>query len=123
VQRILIVDDERAIRGLLSTALGRAGYDVQTAADGSEAMGLCTSQPFDLVLSDVMIPSINGHELARWVAVHFPATRTALMSGFDVSCQRCVHSPRCRLLPKPFKVNDVVSFVGQVLAAPPCSGD
>ena len=117
VHRILIVDDERPIRSLLSTVLKRAGYDVQTAADGPEAITLCKSERFDLVLSDVIMPAMNGHELAQWIATNVPETRTALMSGYDLRCDNCSFSPRCELLPKPFMPSDAVKFVGNILAA------
>ena len=119
MDRILVVDDEPAIRLLLSRALTREGYEVRTAADGAEAISLCHSERFDLMLSDVIMPSMSGHELARWVAVHYPETRTALMSGYDLACQKCPHSPRCTLLSKPFLPKDAVSFVREALANRP----
>ena len=66
--RILIVDDEIGIRSLLAAAFAEAGYDVLTAADGAEAMALCaSSELFDVVLSDVIMPLVNGHDLIRWI--------------------------------------------------------
>ena len=82
--RILIVDDEASIRALLTTAFGVAGYEVRTAPDGPEAMALCETERFDAVLSDVVMPKMNGHELARWIA--------ALTSGH-------AHDPHVRLRP------------------------
>jgi len=62
VPRILIVDDEAPIRSLLATAFEKAGYDVRTAPDGPEAVALCAAESFDAVLSDVVMPRMNGHE-------------------------------------------------------------
>jgi len=117
VPRILIVDDEGAIRTLLSLAFTQSGYNVQTAADGPEAINLCRAHRFDVVLSDVIMPGMNGHDLARWIAEHCPATQTVLMSGYDLECQNCPAAPRCELLPKPFKPMEAVATVGQVLGA------
>jgi DNA-binding NtrC family response regulator len=69
------------------------------------------------VLSDVMMPEMNGHQLAQWVAAHHPNILTALMSGFDATCQKCKYSPRCQLIAKPFRPQEIVSFVGRILAS------
>jgi DNA-binding NtrC family response regulator len=115
--RILIVDDEQGIRRLLKTVFTRAGYEVEVAADGSEAIALCKSQAFDALLSDVRMPGMNGHELARWVAIRHPNTRTVLMSAFDdIQCQSCGMSAEpCWLLAKPFNPNEAVALVGKIL--------
>jgi CheY-like chemotaxis protein len=114
--RILIVDDEPAICALLSAAFGMAGYEVRTAPDGPEAMALCETEPFDAVLSDVVMPKMNGHELAHWVATRYPGTCTILMSGFDLGCLECPLTERCLLIPKPFRPGEAVSRVDQALA-------
>ncbi|MBZ5586389.1 MAG: response regulator [Acidobacteriia bacterium] len=119
--RILIVDDEGAIRGLLTAAFSMAGYHVRTAAVASEAMRLCADEPFDIVLSDVVMPEMDGHELARWIANRHPHIRTVLMSGFDSGCHECPLAGRCMLLPKPFRPSEAVSVVARALADPPAT--
>jgi DNA-binding NtrC family response regulator len=114
--KILIVDDEKAIRTLLLLAFTQSGYEVRTAADGREAMGLCLSEQFDVVLSDVVMPRMSGHDLVRWIGQQNPATLTVLMSGFDAGCENCEMAMRCQLLPKPFKPMDAVAAVGRILA-------
>jgi two-component system, cell cycle response regulator CpdR len=114
--RILIVDDEAPIRGFLSLTFEQAGYVVKTAVNGREAMVLCANESFDVVLSDVMMPEMDGHQLAQWLATHRPSTRTALMSGFDPHCEECGLPKRCRLIAKPFHSGQIVSFVEQILA-------
>ena len=113
--RILVVDDEPQIRTLLSIVLPRAGYIVKTAQSGLVAIALLLVEHFDIVLSDVRMPGMDGHELVRWVADHHPATRTALMSGFDGIEKREI--PECPSIAKPFRSSEVVSFVDRVLAA------
>jgi DNA-binding NtrC family response regulator len=114
--RILIVDDEPQIRTFLLLTFEHAGYAVRTARSGRDAIEICSAEPFDVVLSDVTMPEMNGHQLAQWIAAHHPTTRTALMSGFDATCEKCSYSPRCQLIAKPFPPNKIVSFVEQVLA-------
>jgi DNA-binding response OmpR family regulator len=65
--RVLVADDEPTIRLLCSVNLGLAGYDVVEAESGRAALDLIRSQPFDLVLLDVMLPDIGGHEVLRTV--------------------------------------------------------
>lgn len=115
--RILIVDDEPAIRKLLGAVFTGAGYEVRIAGSGPEAMAVCESESFDALLSDVRMPGMNGHELVRWVVVRHPAIRTVLMSGYDdIACQGCGIAPQpCWLLPKPFHPKDAVSTVTQLL--------
>jgi DNA-binding NtrC family response regulator len=114
--RILIVDDESGIRSLLKLTFATAGYDVRTAADGFEAMTRCGAESFDAVLSDVRMPGMSGHELARWLAKHHPATPFILMTGWDVGCEDCPIAGRCHIVRKPFLPKDVVSRINEILA-------
>jgi len=110
--RILIVDDEAAIRSRLSVAFARAGYEVRTAADALQAMALCASESFDAMLSDVVMPMMDGHDLVQWVVRNYPKIRCVLMTAVGVDCQDCSVAPRCRLLPKPFRLKDALSQIG-----------
>jgi len=113
--RILIVDDERAIRDLLALSFRTAGYEVKTAANAVEAMALCETEAFEALLSDVMMPGMDGHELAQWMAARFPCTRTVLMTGFDDGCPGCPYAPRCHFLHKPFRPTEAVQMMGEML--------
>ena len=120
--RILVVDDETSIRTLLSVAFTRAGYDVRTAADAREAIALCEAEPFDAMLSDVLMPQLNGHDLVRRITADHPAIRCVLMSAFDdTDCQNCPFLSRCHFMPKPFNTKDVVSLVERALREPPAA--
>jgi len=114
--KILIVDDEAQIRSFLSLTFEQAGYVVKTAGNGRDAIELCAKEEFDVVLSDVVMPEMDGHELAEWVAANRPATHFALMSGFVPDCNGCASTPRCELIPKPFRPKQVIDFVELVLA-------
>lgn len=109
--RILIVDDEPGILSLLRLVFVQAGYEVFTAESSDAAIDLCGSHTFDVLLSDVRMPGMDGHALARWVAAHQPTARPVLMSGYDVECEACPLAPRCTIVPKPFNVQTVLRAV------------
>ena len=114
--RILIVDDEIAIRRMLTIAFTKAGYEVWSARDAPEAMDLLAIEKFDGVLSDVRMNSLSGHDLARWIAEHHPSVPCVLMTGFDDrDCDDCPFAPGCIQLPKPFNLIDAVRVVGQAI--------
>ena len=115
--KILIVDDERQILQLLKTVLTRAGFEVHTAATAHEALGMCNvSTAFDLVLSDVEISGMDGHDLARWIAARNLGIRVMLMSAYEHECEHCPFSPRCELIPKPFVPREVTKRIAAALA-------
>ena len=114
--RILIVDDEPQITSFLAFTFEDAGYVVKTAHSGRDAIALCSAEPFDVVLSDVMMPEMDGYQLVQWLAAQYPNTRTALMSGCDEVRDKRSCSPPCPLIAKPFPPQEVVSFVAEVMA-------
>lgn len=81
---ILVVDDQEGVRALLRRQLNGMGHTVLEAADGSEALHLVRRRngALDLVLSDVVMPQMNGTELANHICVEFPGIAVILMSAF-----------------------------------------
>ena len=65
MSRVLVVDDEAAIRKVVRDALARSGHDVETAVDGEEAASFMESASFDLVITDLNMPRLDGLELVR----------------------------------------------------------
>jgi DNA-binding response OmpR family regulator len=119
--RILVVEDEPSIRQWLHAFLSQNGHDVSVAANPYEALAMCCNgRPcFDLVVSDVGLPLMDGHELTRRIAAHCPTTRVLHMSGSDPACDDCPYTERCLLLKKPFRAPEVASVVETMLARPP----
>ena len=70
--RILIVDDEESIRSILSRYLGMKGYEVVTAKDGMSALDQLKEDPYDLVLTDLKMPNLDGRELLKLMSEQFP---------------------------------------------------
>ena len=80
--RVLVVEDEEVIRGLVDQVLRAEGYDVVLAADGDEAIELAGRAPVDVLLTDLTMPGIGGHELADRLRERAPGLKVMFMSGF-----------------------------------------
>ena len=117
IRRILLVDDEPLVLKLLANAFRDAGYEVKAASNASDAIALCESESCNVLLSDVRMPGMDGHELARWFAVRHPGVRRLLMSGYDeLECSGCgVAGEPCTLIQKPFRPRNVVAIVDKLL--------
>ena len=103
-ERILIVEDEDATRDGLQQILGNLGYEVTAVTSGSEALELTADRPFDLLLTDLMLPGVMGHVLAKELLARWPTLKIILMSGYseDEAVRRAVTAGAVRFLQKPF---------------------
>jgi two-component system response regulator AtoC len=116
IPRILIVEDEQAIRKMLTRAFTKAGYEVLTAAHVSQAINLLREEAVDLVLSDVLLNSLSGHDLARWIAMNSPAVPCILMTGFDDrDCDSCPFASGCIQLRKPLDIKEVLVVAARTI--------
>jgi len=106
-ERVLLVEDEEATRGGLVEILELLGYQVVPADSGEAAWALAGDQPFQLLLSDVMLPGISGARLAERMHERWPDVRVILMSGYteDQVVRDDVSGGRLRFLQKPFSVS------------------
>lgn len=110
--RILLAEDDAAMRGYLARALERNGYDVTTAATGREAFDYVESGTFDLLLTDIVMPEMDGIELAQRAQALSPAPKVMFITGFAaVALQANNTVPDARLLSKPFHLKDLVAQV------------
>jgi two-component system, cell cycle sensor histidine kinase and response regulator CckA len=116
---ILIVDDSAAMRRLASEILKRAGYRTLVAADAAEALQICEShaEPIELLLSDVMMPGMNGRELADRARAVRSNMKVLLMSGHteDVLAEQGAHDPSLSFLQKPITPRALAAKVKEVL--------
>lgn len=80
--RVLVVDDEQDIRNMTRDMLSVHGYEVYCAGDGHQALDLLQQHPVDLVVSDVIMPDMDGYELARQIQARYPNTQIQLTSGY-----------------------------------------
>jgi len=118
--KVLIAEDEAGVREFVARALQLAGHQVTTADDGLTALEALDGNSFDLLLTDIVMPGMDGIALALKVADTWPQTRILLMSGYAAERQRAhnlealVH----RVVAKPFSLREISSAVSETLARP-----
>ncbi|MCL9981824.1 MAG: response regulator [Erythrobacter sp.] len=107
--RILLAEDEEAMRTYLERALTNAGYRVSAVDRGTEAIPLLETGDFDLLLSDIVMPEMDGIELAQRCAEISPHTKVMFITGFAaVSLRATREQPTAKVLSKPFHLRDLV---------------
>jgi two-component system response regulator PilR (NtrC family) len=117
VEKILIVDDERSMRDVLSIMLKRAGYDVTAAADGEEAIAQIGKEIFDLVITDLKMPKTGGLEVLKAVKEASPETVVLVITAF-ASTESAVEAMKrgaYDYLTKPFQVDEVQLIIRNAL--------
>ncbi len=121
--KILIVDDEASIVESLAEILASAGYEVSTATSGGEAISKATQVSPQVLLSDVLMPAMNGFELALEIKDRFPGCQLLLFSGQASTAQlaqKAIRSfnnkgYRFELLPKPLHPDALLKKIRQAL--------
>ena len=110
--RILLAEDDTAMRTYLARALEQAGYQVDAVDRGTDALPLLRDVDYDLLLSDIVMPEMDGIELAQRCAEISPRTRVMFITGFAaVSLRAEENVPQAKLLSKPFHLKDLVREV------------
>jgi two-component system cell cycle sensor histidine kinase/response regulator CckA len=117
--RVLLVEDEDMVRTVAERALSRAGYTVISAADGDEGLEYVEAgREFDLVVSDVVMPGMDGPAMVREIRKRHPALPVLFMSGYaEEQLRKEIDIADVHFLPKPFTVQQITDKVGGVLAA------
>jgi len=120
---ILIVDDEKAVRDWIHEELTRAGYAARTAGSGKEALRLITEKGLriHLLITDVLMPSMNGKELANRICGIRPSVRVLFISAYsaDILTSYGVCPEGVDLLRKPFDAAALVSKINRILTISP----
>ena len=107
--------DEAAMRAYLERALTNAGYEVSSVDRGTDAVPLLETGDFDLLLSDIVMPEMDGIELAQRCAEISPRTKVMFITGFAaVSLRASREQPAAKVLSKPFHLRDLVLEVERV---------
>jgi two-component system cell cycle response regulator CpdR len=119
--RVLIVDDEASMRMLVARAVAMDGHETVTAEDGAEALEILGSEQgaFDLLLTDIQMPVMDGIALALATARDFPELTILLMTGFAEQRERAsgLNAIAHDVITKPFSVADIRTAVADALAS------
>ncbi|WP_293873773.1 MULTISPECIES: cell cycle two-component system response regulator CpdR [unclassified Sphingomonas] len=121
--RILLAEDDQVMREYLTRALERAGYAVSAVDRGTAAIPLLETESFDLLLTDIVMPEMDGIELARRAGEMVPGLRVMFITGFAaVTLKAGREMPNARVLSKPFHLRDLVAEVDRVFEMGNASG-
>ena len=117
-KRVLVVEDEEVVRGLVRQMLVGEGYDVLVAQDGEEAIELAGSNTFDVLLTDLTMPKVGGREVAERLRESQPALKVVYMSGYAEDLPPGALPPATSFLGKPFTFAELTETVQALIAAP-----
>lgn len=116
--RILLAEDDDSLRAFLVTSLTRAGHDVTGHGDGDSAWEALEHGSYDLLLTDIVMPGLDGIALALKMAKDKPELRILMMSGYSAERQRAhnLDSLIHKVVPKPFSLKEICDAAEGALA-------
>jgi two-component system cell cycle response regulator CpdR len=117
--RILLAEDDESMRRFLAKALQNAGHDVESFGNGTDAHRKLKDDIFDILLTDIVMPEMDGIELARRAAELDPTLKIMFITGFAaVALNPETEAPKdATVLSKPFHLRDLVAEVDRMMAA------
>ena len=107
---ILLVDDEEGYRELIARLLTKAGYEVLQAADGLQALSLLEESKVDLVISDILMPALNGYALVARLRAKWPAMPVILTTGF-LPAAKTMMNGSVDFIPKPINADTLIDMI------------
>jgi DNA-binding NtrC family response regulator len=113
--KILIVEDDTITRRNLSVLLSDEGYDVDQAGDGVQALEIIAEQPFDLVLSDIVMPRMDGLKLLQELQFVAPQMPVMIMTSYVSDTLSSVPAGAAEFIRKPFVLDDLLFKVQRAL--------
>ncbi len=115
--KVLIVDDEAGLREMLVFGLTDRGYDVSVAADGDAGISMVETRPFDLVVSDIMMPGTSGVEVLKRIKEVQPTTEVIMATGFATleTAIESMKSGAYDFIPKPYELDQLCAVFGRAL--------
>jgi len=117
--KILLAEDDHDMRRFLGKALQSAGFNVASFDNGMSAYNRLREEPFELLLTDIVMPEMDGIELARRATELDPEIKVMFITGFAAVALNPDNSapPQAKILSKPFHLKDLVNEVHRLLAA------
>ena len=117
--KILVIDDEELVRDVLLQTLSRANYEVNLASSGEEGLRLFCERPFDIVLTDLAMPTLSGWEVCRRIKEISPHTQVGMITGWglELDPQQVMESGVDRVISKPFDFGRILNVVAEMRKA------
>ncbi|MDE2029896.1 MAG: response regulator [Alphaproteobacteria bacterium] len=118
--RVLVAEDNPAVRAFIMRSLASAGHQVSVAADGQEALDILTHEKFDVLVTDIVMPNVDGIALAMKAVRLFPDLKIVMISGYAQERMRAhnldtlVH----KIIAKPFSLEEICEAVKNALTSP-----
>ncbi|CUT04960.1 Response regulator receiver domain-containing protein [Candidatus Kryptobacter tengchongensis] len=115
--RVLVVDDEEALRYLLSSELAAEGYEVETAGDGDEAIEAIKQKDYDVVLLDIKMPRVDGFEVLRFIKQNKPEIKVIMLTAYaDVkNAIEALKLGASDFVSKPYDLEDILTSINRAL--------
>ncbi len=115
--KILVAEDDPAVSAFVLRALSHAGHEVHAVPDGLAALAALAAEPFDLLLTDIVMPGLDGIALALKATKEYPQLRILLMTGFAAERQRAHNLEALihRVIAKPFTLAEICEAVEAAL--------
>lgn len=117
--RILVAEDDRAVQSFVARALAHKGHKVTTSDDGVQALEQLSVNSFDLLITDIVMPELDGIALALKVTKDYPELPILLMTGYSAERQRAHNLDEliCRVITKPFTLKQICAVADEVMVA------
>lgn len=116
--KILLAEDEASVNAFVTRALSHKGHQVSAVADGHAALTALAAESFDLLLTDIVMPGLDGIALALKAGKDYPAMKILLMTGYSTERQRAhnIEALVHRVIAKPFSLEEICKAVAEELA-------
>jgi CheY-like chemotaxis protein len=118
LRSILVVEDESAARDLVIRMLSEKGFGVLTADNAEEALRILAQRPVDLLFSDIVLPAMNGVELAKQARLLWPGLKVLSATGYAHAATERDAAQLGQVLRKPFRAAELLETVQALLASP-----
>ncbi len=121
--RILLAEDDKAVQSFVSRALAHRGHAVQAVDDGLQALEALEDAEFDILITDIVMPGLDGIALALKVARDRPNLPILMMTGYSAERQRAHNLEEliCRVITKPFSLEQICAVTEEVLTEGPAT--
>lgn len=115
--KILVIDDENIVRISCKKILSPEGFEVALASDGYEAIELIKKDTYDIIITDLKMPKMDGLEVLEWIKKNSPSSKVIVITGFSTPeiAEKAVATGAAGYLEKPFTPETLLSVVQSVI--------